>query len=239
MSCPKNGKIARHAGKHPGGATGAGGGRGPRAVFGQRLRLRRSAGTGAGVWLHGPHPQSRGGSTRPQTQHPTQGAPPGCGADAQLAESVSSNSDSVVRQPVAIATLATGRRVVVPRVASCGGGMACRGAKGKRNRGAGAQLRRGARRCPSPKGRPGGARAEPCPTAEEFWFSPTPQGADARKAAITSLGVCQPRHLRGRSFRYRSIRRSSRVPMRANDERLGWSLRISSLVFSFVPRSQE
>ena len=64
-------------------------------------------------------------------------------------------------------------------------------------------------------------------------------GAQPRKAAIFSLGVHQPRHLRGRSLRNVSIRLSSARPMPAKDDFLGWSLRISPFVFSFVPRSHE
>lgn len=74
---------------------------------------------------------------------------------------------------------------------------------------------------PVPEGAPRRGEGRTVPTAEEFLFGPTLQRAEARKAFITSLGVFHPKHFRGRSFRYRSIRRSSALPMRANDERLG------------------
>ena len=99
--------------------------------------------------------------------------------------------------------------------------MPCRGVKGKQNRCVEAQLRLGARLCPSPKGCPEGARAQTRPKAEEFFLCPTLQRAEARKAVISSLGVFQPRHFFGRSFTYRSILCSSYSPISANDEPFG------------------
>ena len=56
--------------------------------------------------------------------------------------------------------------------------------------------------------------------------SPAIYGAQPRKAAIFSLDVIHPRHLRGRSFRDESIRLSSAAPISENDDFLGYILRI-------------
>ena len=50
---------------------------------------------------------------------------------------------------------------------------------------------------------------------------PVIHGAQARKAASFSLGVIQPRHLRGRSLRNLSIRLSSDSPISAKEDPLG------------------
>ena len=62
---------------------------------------------------------------------------------------------------------------------------------------------------------------------------------EAMKPAIFSFGVIHPRHFRGRSFRYASIRCKLALPMPTNEVFLGCSRRIRPLVFSLVPRSQE
>ncbi len=77
------------------------------------------------------------------------------------------------------------------------------------------------------------------PHGEWILRRPALHEAQTRKAAIFSLGVSHPRHFRGRSFQYVSIRWRSSPPISAKEDFLGWSLRISPLVFSFVPRSQE
>ena len=86
---------------------------------------------------------------------------------------------------------------------------------------------------------PEGARAEACPTAEEFLQRPTLHGAEARKAVIFSLGVIHLRHFLGRSFRNLSMRLSAPFPIPRKEDFLGCSLRTKPLVFSLVPRSQE
>ena len=50
---------------------------------------------------------------------------------------------------------------------------------------------------------------------------PVIHGAQARKAVIFSLGVIQPRHLRGRSLRNVSMRLSSGSPIPAKEDPLG------------------
>lgn len=99
--------------------------------------------------------------------------------------------------------------------------MACLVSECKQNLRMGVELRRGARLYPSPEGCPEGARVEPCPTAEEFLCCPALHEARARKAVIFSLGVNQPKHFLGRSFRNVSIRLSCAWPIPANDDFLG------------------
>jgi hypothetical protein len=63
--------------------------------------------------------------------------------------------------------------------------------------------------------------------------------AQTTKASIFSLGVIHPKHFRGRSLRNVSMRLRCAVVIFANEDLLGCSLRMSPLVFSLVPRSQE
>ena len=62
-----------------------------------------------------------------------------------------------------------------------------------------------------------GVAAAPC----SDFFSAAAQRVRARCAPISSLGVIQPRHLRGRSLRKVSIRRSSSSPNFMNEACLG------------------
>jgi len=77
----------------------------------------------------------------------------------------------------------------------------------------------GAAAPPSPKGCPGGARGRS--SAMLGFFFGAAQSVPARCASISSLGVIQPRHLRGRSLRKVSIRRRSSPPSAANDASFG------------------
>ncbi len=90
-----------------------------------------------------------------------------------------------------------------------------------------------------PEGVPRRGKVRAVPHGGRFSLCPEFHGADARKAVIFSRGVIQPKHARGRSFKYLSIRSSSAPSISLKDDFFGCSLRIRPLMFSFVPRSQE
>ncbi len=92
---------------------------------------------------------------------------------------------------------------------------------------------------PGPEGVPRGGKVRAVPHGGWILQRLALHEAKTRKAALFSLGVIHPRHLRGRSFKYSSIRWSSSSAISSKEDCFGWSLRTNPLVFSFVPRSQE